>query len=127
MDDIARLIKVNAETVPDLVQLHGAAVHGDYLSGGSQYWDLEFPNLHTAASFATTVLPSADVQSVDIRYGDSVTSLYEPVTLTLKARLLPLLPFFAIGDKVRNRRTGVILTVDEPETFSPRYYEKLNT
>jgi hypothetical protein len=80
---IAKLIKVNTETVPELGKGYGMKILGDFFHQNYHYWDLEFPNLAQASSFAETVKYSDDVVDIDIR--DSVCSLYQTVVLTLQA------------------------------------------
>jgi len=82
-DEIARMIKVNADTLPMLGKGYGMKIHGDYFAGNVRCWDLEFPTLSHAVSFAEMVNDSPDVLNIEIRYGDVAKSLYDTITLTL--------------------------------------------
>jgi len=85
MSEIAKMIKVNAETLPNLVDMHNGAIHGDFTLNGRQAWDIEFPDMRSAVVFAE-IHESNDVYSADLRdAGDleTVPSLWSPVVVTL--------------------------------------------
>jgi hypothetical protein len=84
MSDIK--LEINIETLTALANMWKFKIHGDSVvrtgpRAGLTTWDLEFPSLTIATSFATTIL--SDVVEIDIRQGDSATSLWNTVTLTL--------------------------------------------
>lgn len=75
-------IQVDKESLVRLGNLFKFAIHGSTKhSSGAIEWDLEFPDMIKAASFAQTMISSK--YEIDIRFQDSVTSLSDPVVLTL--------------------------------------------
>lgn len=76
-------IPINAETLKSLAPMWRMTIHGDYFDRDWERhaWDLEFPDMHHATSFAATM--ADDFHSIDIRRRDRIDSIHKPVTLTV--------------------------------------------
>jgi hypothetical protein len=80
------MLDINIETLNALSRMFQFNIHGDAVvkdgpRAGLTTWDLEFPDMTLAMSFAETIL--GHVVDVDIRQGDSISSLWDTVTITL--------------------------------------------
>ena len=76
-------IKITQETLSILAPMWRFKIHGDCVKGERVYWDLEFPDMLWAASFAQSVAEDHGVIRVDIRENDMAQSLYSSIVLTL--------------------------------------------
>lgn len=81
------------KVVFDFVRGYGGVVHGDAILDGRWEWDIEFPDVRSAAMFCQAMLDTdvdemfgvpAVAVSADLRAGDKpITSLLEMVTVTM--------------------------------------------
>jgi hypothetical protein len=84
MSDFSLKIPLNAQTINAVILNYGGKLHGD---DGRNNWDVEFPTLIAACSFAQTLEGGTLGWDATLRFGQCIDNFYDSCTVTLSETL----------------------------------------